>query len=138
MAFDIRDYMWNVFEIAEELKVENIRIALDLFIVNMELGRERYHGSSYKKYTTLQKKWEPLTETQRNKQRIIFNEVIHKVYPALRDAWNNKDRNEFDAYAHCDLTHFGITETNPLHKPIKISASYFSKAYKNKKKNSES
>ena len=139
MAFDVRDYMWNVFEIANELHVENIRIALDLFIVNIELGRERYHGSSFKKYPTLHKKWEPLTESERNKQRIIFNEVIHKAYPALRDAWNSNDRETFDALAHCSLRHFGIPETDPTYTPIKVSASHFAKAYKkNKDKNPES
>lgn len=42
--FDIRKYIWNVFELTIAQEVGNVKTGLELFIQNMELGRYRYKG----------------------------------------------------------------------------------------------
>ena len=42
--FDIRNYIWNIFELSNSNKIKNLNLAFDLFTTNLYLGCERYKG----------------------------------------------------------------------------------------------
>ena len=114
--FDIRNYMWNVWEISNHNKLNNIRIALDMFIENLELGYERYGGASGVDYNSLSKIWRRQSESYHTHEKIIFNKVIHKSYTNLCDAWSSRNRAKFEEACWVNLMMFGIARTDPDRK----------------------
>ena len=92
--FDIRDYIWNVYEISRKHRT-NVYNAFNMFITNIAYGHEKYYGAIYIHYKTLNKEWEDLTEPEKDYQRKVFKKVTKKYKGQLRKAWNNKDRLKF-------------------------------------------
>ena len=117
-SFDIRKYMWNIFEIYRTQDMDNVRLALDMFITNMELGMDRYEGATDIDYTKLHDSWDALSEAEHIHEKLIFNKVLTKVYLQLCDAWRAKDRRKFDALCLVDLSMFGIPSTDPLNRKV--------------------
>lgn len=117
-SFDIRKYMWNIFEIYRTQDIDNVRLALDMFIANMELGYDRYDGASDVDYSKLHDVWDDMSEAEHVHEKLIFNKVLTKVYLQLCDAWRAKDRRKFDSLCMVDLSMFGIPSTNPLNKKV--------------------
>lgn len=103
MSFDIRNYIWNIFEISKAQDTNNIKLSLDMFITNMELSRERYEGASSLDYKKLHNDWANLGNNGQSIQRDIFNKVMYNVYVALCDAWRAKDRRKFDLLCFAEL-----------------------------------
>ena len=111
--FDIRDYMWNIYEISNYQKLNNVRLALDMFIENIQLGYDRYKGASGVDYKLLSKVWNSKTESYHIHEKIIFNKVLHVTYKKLCDAWKHQDRAAFNAACRVSLMMFGIKATDP-------------------------
>lgn len=135
-GFDIRDYMWHIYEISAANEVGNIRFALDMLIINMETGMERYEGASELDYTALHDEWDKFSEAEKIYQKIIFHKVIHKVYFNLSDAWRAKDRPKFEKLCYVDLTMLGVRGTDPNIIIERLPKKVISKAVK--KENSPS
>lgn len=112
MNFDIRDYIWNVFEISKEQNTSNINIALDLFIENINLGRERYKGLSFLDYDQLSKYWWNLSDKERKMQIVIFNKIMNNRFVKLREAWVMNNRNLFNILAHPSYKTIGVKRIN--------------------------
>lgn len=96
--FDVRDYMWDVFEIRNFNNLLNIRSAFDMFIVNIELGQKRYDGADLN-YYKLNKKWNMLFDFQKKHEIEIFNKIIDKEYIELLTMWRNNNKLYF--YSLC-------------------------------------
>ena len=96
MKFDIRDYMWQIFQIAFYNNITNIRIGLDLFLMNLELKRERYRGSTNISYRKIGNLWNDLTEAGQVHQKLIFNRIIHLNYLDLCKAYKDRRRDIFN------------------------------------------
>ena len=103
MIFDIRNYIWNIFEISITQKLGNVRAALDLFIINVELGYSRYNGADYLDYSNISDLWNELSESDKNRQKKIFNNIICKVFTKLSKAWYTRDRQVFNALCFTEL-----------------------------------
>ena len=101
--FDIRDYIWNVFEISRKQK-KNIYAAFNMFITNVAYGHEKYDGAIYVHYKNLNKSWEDLTEPEKDYQRKVFKKVVRKYKYQLRKAWNNKNRLKFHTICFKPIT----------------------------------
>ena len=128
---NIRNYMWNVFELSKIHEVENVRFALDLFITNMELGYGRYEGASDVDYAKLGKVWRSMKEVDRIDQKILFNRIIHKVYNQLCDAWRAKDRRRFETLCAVDVSAEAYMKAiRKQRPPVTITKSKMSKKYK--------
>lgn len=88
--FDIRKYIWNVFELTIAQDIGNVKTGLELFIQNMELGRYRYKGVTNIDFRTLGDKWNLLSEQDRQYQVMVFNTIIDKSMIDLSRLWNDK------------------------------------------------
>ena len=74
--FDVRNYMWNVYEIYNYHNLDSLYKALDLFMTNVKLGMARYPGATGANYTDMQIK---LHNTRKKKvllQRKIFESCL--------------------------------------------------------------
>lgn len=103
-VFNIRDYIWNVFEICQYNKINNIRIALELFLKNIEIGRNRYPGCTNINYGKLTKLYSNSTKAYIRKQKIIFNKIIHIAYGNLSKAFRENDKCKFEKYCNIDIS----------------------------------
>lgn len=101
--FDIRDYMWNIFELSKTEDVHNVRLALDLFLVNVELGEDRYEGADELDYNKIMHKYLMLNTHERELQREEFNAILDINYKSLCNCWHCKNRMEFEVHAHEEL-----------------------------------
>lgn len=110
--FDIRDYIWNVFEIAREQK-KNIYIAFNMFITNVAYGYKKYDGAICLHYKDLNKSWEDLTEPEKDYQRKVFKKVVRKYKRQLKKAWNNRNRLKFHSICFNSIT--SPSNSNPKH-----------------------
>lgn len=111
--FDVRDYIWYIYEIFTTNEVGNIRFALDMFIINTETEIERYQGITKLDYVAINKKWSKLSEPEKIYQKILFNKLMHKVYFNLLDAWKENNHYKFEKLCRVDLTMQGVQGTNP-------------------------
>lgn len=111
--FDIRDYMWNIYEISNYNKLDNTRIALDMFLENVELGYARYEGASNIDYSKLSEIWNNKPESCHIHEKIIFNKVLHVSYSRLCKAWKRGDREAFNEACRVSLMMFGVKATDP-------------------------
>ena len=73
--FDIRNYMWEIFELSQSREVHNVRLALDLFLVNVELGESRYEGASMD-YASIMLLWNKLSDQEKELQKDEFNLIL--------------------------------------------------------------
>lgn len=108
MEFNIKNYIWNIFEIMESQHISDSRLAFNMFIVNLELGRERYHGARYVRYGKLHNVWTKMTDDDKHVQEQIYNRIMSKLSPALIAAFSSRNRFEFEILAHLDLISLGI------------------------------
>lgn len=108
--FDIRKYIWNVFELTIAQEVGNVKTGLELFIQNMELGRYRYKGVTNVDFKALGEKWNTLPESEQEYQVMVFNSIINKSIFTLSEFWRNKDRKAFMDFCFMDKKVFGIPE----------------------------
>lgn len=108
MEFDIREYMWDVFEISKVQDIDNANMALRMFMVNLEFGKERYRGSSYIDYRKLRKEWGSLIYTERSRQLLVASKLIEYMYPKLFDAWKENDKTKFSNVCYRDLNPYGV------------------------------
>lgn len=111
--FDVRDYMWYIYEIFTINEVGNIRFALDMFIINVETEIERYQCITKLDYAAINKKWNKLSEAEKIYQKILFNKLMHKAYFNLLDAWKENNHYKFEKLCRVDLTMQGIKGTDP-------------------------
>lgn len=93
--FHIRNYIWNVFQISSYQEVD-IRTAFDMFIVNVELGLERYKGAIDINYRSLNFKWSDLDDEQKRYQKSVFDKIIRKNFLALHDLFIKFDKLGFN------------------------------------------
>lgn len=93
--FNIKDYMWNIFEITNYNHIDNIKIGLDLFIMNLELRKERYKGAYKINYDIIGKQWNSLLYAQKLRQKQYFNEIIKYNYLKLCKEFRS---NRFDKF----------------------------------------
>ena len=100
--FDIRDYMWNIFELSKTEDVHDVRLALDLFLVNVELGENRYEGAALN-YNKIMHKYFMLNICERELQREEFNAILDVNYKNLCNCWQCKNRKGFEIHAHEEL-----------------------------------
>ena len=100
--FNIRDYMWEIFELSTSEEVHNVKLALDLFLTNVELGEERYEGSSID-YSSISHEWNRLTEYEKELQRKEFEIILNINYRYLVKYWLLHKRTLFDYIAHEEI-----------------------------------
>lgn len=74
-AFDIRNHIWDIFEISRHQQYLNLREALNMFLVNVELGFDRYEGADVD-YLELRPTWNILSERGKKRQLYIFDYII--------------------------------------------------------------
>ena len=137
MKFDIRDYMWQIFQIAFYNNITNIRIGLDLFLMNLELKRERYRGSTNISYRKIGNLWNDLTEAGQVHQKLIFNRIIHLNYLDLCKAYKDRRRDIFNKLCRVDLSMFDIdyTDLDKVYFPTKSELKCSNKKKKFDKRN---
>ena len=93
--FDIRDYIWNIYEISSYYKLNSIYTALDMFIENLDLGYKRYAGTELD-FESLSKVWKQLPKSYHTHEKAVFRHVIDIAFGKICDAWKAKDRDKFD------------------------------------------
>lgn len=93
--FDIRHYVWNIYEISDFYKLKNMTVALDMFVTNIELGCDRYSGASEIDYIKLRRQWNRTSKQYRSYERIVFDTIIQISYSKLCRAWVKKDKHGF-------------------------------------------
>ena len=101
--FDIRHHIWNVFELSKEQKVDNLYEALEMFLLNVELGRPRYKGATQVDYFDLMKKVCKTPINKRRDQKEIFNACMERNNNALIKAWKEQNRESFEEICLNDL-----------------------------------
>lgn len=131
--FDIRKYIWNVFELTIAQDIGNVKTGLELFIQNMELGRYRYKGVTNVDFRALGDKWNLLSEQDRQYQVMVFNTIIDKSMIDLSRLWNDKDRKAFMDICFIDKKVYGIPELQTQKKP-NTKHKYKKRKYKKGKK----
>lgn len=97
--FDIRDYMWEIFCLSQTEDVHNVRLALDLFLMNVELGENRYEGTNLN-YNDIMHKYLRLNKQERELQKEEFNAILDVAYKRLCIYWHNHNKEDFEFYAH--------------------------------------
>ena len=102
--FDIRDYMWEIFCLSQTEDVHNVRLALDLFLVNVELGEDRYEGADVD-YDKIMHKYLKLSENEKELQKEEFNAILNIAYKKLCTYWHDHDKKDFELCAHDDDLH---------------------------------
>lgn len=100
--FDIRNYMWEIFELSQSGEVHNVRLALDLFLVNVELGESRYEGASMD-YASIMLLWNKLSDQEKELQKDEFNLILDINYKCLCDYWVMNNRERFDRFVYDGL-----------------------------------
>ena len=108
MNFDIRDYIWNIFEISKEQNTDDISTAFDMFIENLNLGRDRYKGCDNLDYSKVSKSWLSMKDSARDKQIRIFNKIIESRFIRLRDAWMDDNKSLFEVLSHPSYKYIGV------------------------------
>ena len=111
--FNIRNYIWNIYEISDFHNHADIRMALDMFIANLDFGYERYAGATGIDYEELSKQWLSKSKSYHIHQKLIFNKIINTVFGDLCDAWKLKDKNAFEKACFSCITMFGIEAVKP-------------------------
>ena len=94
--FFITDYMWNIFEIKHTQNQTNIKLAYDMFIINLELDTERYKGAKGLKYGKVRKLWRSLNLKNKEFQRKIFQKVLDKHFYKLHQLFIDGDKDAFN------------------------------------------
>ena len=92
--FDIRNYIWNIYEICDFHNLTNLNLAFDMFIENLNLGYERYEGANLE-YEYLSNIWNNLPDSYHVHEKIIFKRVLDSSYGKLCELWNKKDKEKF-------------------------------------------
>ena len=134
-VLDIRDYIWNVFEIATYHDTTTIQYALDMFLANVDLGLERYEVAYDVSYARLHKRWNRMANTEKDFQKMIFNKIIRYSYICLYDTWVLDDREEFDRLAHMrNLHELGMSEVDPNNVRLEACIKRYSKDKQKKKR----
>ena len=106
--FDIRNYMWNVYEIYNYHKLDSLYKALDLFMTNVQLGMARYSGATGANYVDMQIK---LHNTRKKKvllQRKIFESCLLRNESKLKEAWESRNRELFEQVCLDDIIFFKL------------------------------
>lgn len=133
MKFDIRKYIWNVFELTVAQNVSSVYIGLDLFIANMELTRYRYKGTSNVDYNTIGTKWNKLSIQEKDYQRLVFKSIVtDRNIVELNRYWRLKDIKGFNDFCFMDLEIFGLKPFEIQKKKSKPKRKY-KKRHKKKK-----
>lgn len=92
--FDIRVYIWNVYEICDFNKLKDIYLAFDMFIENLELGYERYKGANLD-YESISNEWKSSPKSYQIYEKLIFKYIINKSQDKLCNAWVKKNKINF-------------------------------------------
>lgn len=108
MEFDIRDYIWDIFEISRVQNIENANMALRMFMVNLEFGKERYSGSTKIDYYKLRKEWANLSFKERSRQLLVATKLIEYKYPKLYDHWIRNDKSGFCNISYLSPNTYGV------------------------------
>lgn len=109
--FDIRDFIWNIYEICEFHKLTNLNLAFDMFVENLNLGYDRYEGT-YLNYEELHKTWSQLSDSYQMHEKMIFKKVLDSSYGRLCDSWNKKDKENFNSICRSVRTKYGLLKIN--------------------------
>lgn len=94
-SFSIKKYMWHIFEIRDKQQQINVRVAYDMFIVNLELKSERYKGAKGLKYKPVRKMWNTLNNKEKQSQYKIFNNFLNKNFSVLYRLYAEGDKETF-------------------------------------------
>ena len=109
----IRDYIWNIFEIASYYNIKDMNPAFKMFITNIKLGQERYKGAKNVRYRSLNKLWNSLSPDVQNFQEVVFSKINIKIHSALMKAWNERKKRKFNEMCKVvSLKYLGINEDN--------------------------
>lgn len=129
--FDIKDYMWDIFKISELEGVHDIKLAFNLFIINAELGKDRY-GKSDIDYEEINNKYKILTEREKELQKKEFDIIIDEKYKYLCVYYNHNNKTDFDFFSRL---HIKSNKLNDVYNELnKICSSKHNKAKKIKTK----
>lgn len=92
--FDIRKYVWNIFEISVANKVDT-KFAFELFITNVTLGKERYGGATDVDYRVLKMVWEELNEKDASIIEHTYSSLLNDKHVELYKAWRSGNKELF-------------------------------------------
>lgn len=130
MAFDIRDYIWDIFELSNVQNIHNVLLSYEFFMTNVELGINRYKGLDID-YVDLRNRWNSLSERSKEYQKDVFISLINLNYKHICEAWNNHNKDDFTKFVHKDITIYHYDE---LHDRIEFEYKKKVKHKKRKKK----
>lgn len=95
MHFDIRNYIWNIFEISVANKVDT-KFAFELFMTNVTLGKERYGGATGVNYRVLNMVWEEMSEKDASIVEHTYSSLLNDKHVELYKAWRLNDKELFN------------------------------------------
>lgn len=110
--FDIRNYIWNVFELSEYNDLSSIFYGLDMLIANLTLPSIRYKGSTLK-YKEPSKLWMDLGYVAKQSQRKLFSITIRYHYINLYEAYCANDKELFEQIALSKIDLDKVPESMP-------------------------
>lgn len=105
-SFDIRDYIWNIFEIRKYNRTKGIYPALNMFITNVAFGYAKYKGALFIHYKDASEEWNDLTEPEKDIQRSMFKKVMYYLGDDLYKAWSSHNRMSFYSICYTDISKF--------------------------------
>lgn len=108
-VFDIRNYIWDIFKISKNQQYLNLREALNMFLVNIELGFDRYEGSNID-YLKLKPKWNMLSERGKKRQLYIFDYIIKNFSVFILRSCLKSDKETINRFKYMDIP--GLEEDN--------------------------
>ena len=128
--FDIRNFIWNVFELAEYNELSNIFYGLDMLIANLSLPKIRYEGSTLK-YKEPSEFWMDLTYERKQSQRKLFSITIRYHYIDLYEAYLDNDRDLFDRIALSRINYEEVPVDTPkdTHVPKRMKKRHRTKKH---------
>lgn len=124
-AFDIREHIWNIYEISKQQQYLNMREAFNMFIVNVELGFDRYKGADVD-YAKLKEKWELLSILGKRRQLAIFDYILKHFSVFILHCGMNSNREMVEKFRFIDIP--GLEKDN--YKYYNISKTQYDKITK--------
>ena len=92
----LRNYTWDIYCIAKEQNMQR-DVACDMFIANLNAGKETYKGASGIDYEELGKKWKAMTVSEQHREKMDFNWIAKEYFKPLSEAWQAQNRKAFEA-----------------------------------------
>lgn len=92
----LKDNLWGIFGVAKANNAD-LRVAKDMFVSNLEQGKDAYPGAANVDWDQARDAWTGLTVEEQTTQKQEVSDLIGEHYKELTAAWNAQDKVAFDA-----------------------------------------